>query len=43
LERPAKTLGADGKHRPSRVAREVKAEIIEEAPPGQAPRPTLAR
>lgn len=29
-DRPAETLGADGKYRPARVVREVAAEIIEE-------------
>lgn len=32
VERPAKTLGADGKLRPARVIRTVTAEVIEPAP-----------
>jgi len=30
VDRPAETLGADGKYRPARVVREVAAEVIEE-------------
>lgn len=32
FERPAATLGSDGKYRPARVVREVKAEIVEAEP-----------
>jgi hypothetical protein len=37
VDRPAETLGADGKYRPARVVREVTAEVIEEVAPIEGP------
>lgn len=42
VDRPAETLGADGKLRPARVVAVTTAEVIEPLPSAPAPEPVLA-